>query len=474
MEQLLQDSLHIAPITGLAILSLLVVLINSFIKNSDEIEYWTSLIGLGVIAVISICGFTDKGTAFNNMIAYGGFASFVSLLLSVGGLLVLSLSKSYARRIGAYYGEHYIIILIAIIGMIAFATATDLIVTFVGLELMSICLYILAGFTRKNLRANEASLKYFLLGAFATGFFLYGIALMYGAAGTTNIIEMAANIDTLQGSMLFLIGAGLLVIGFAFKVGAVPFHMWVPDVYEGAPTTVSAFMSTAAKTAAFAAFLFILTVKFNLTNTSINLAIAIIATASMVVGNVVAISQNNVKRMLAYSSIAHAGYMLIGIAAGSEASVTGILFYLTSYTFTNIGAFGIITLFEDDAQTPVTISKFNGMGLKRPLVGILMSIFMFSLIGIPPLSGFFGKYYIFAAAISQGYTWLTIVGVLTSMVSVFYYLRIVVAMYFKDAESEEPIYLSTGATVTLLLSAAAIMIFGFGPNLLLQWLDRLF
>jgi len=474
MEQLLQDTLHIAPLAGLGALSLIVVLINAFVKESEPVEYWASLTGLFAVLGLAFATYNQRGTAFNQMIAYGGFSGFVTILFTVSAIMTLGLSRSYARRIGAGFGEYYVTILFALMGMVAFATATDLVVTFIGLELLSISLYILVGVTRSNHRANEASLKYFLLGAFASGFFLYGIALVYGASGTTNIIQMAAKLPELSAMPLFMIGAGMLLIGFAFKVGAVPFHMWVPDVYEGAPTSITAFMSTGAKAAAFAALLLVMTHHLNLAGTGITDAIAFIATASMITGNVIALAQKNIKRMLAYSSIAHAGYMLIGVAAGTPESISAVLFYLTSYTLTNIGAFGIVTMLEDRLQSPVTIAEFKGIGLKHPFIGILMSLFMFSLIGIPPLSGFFGKYYIFAEAISQGYTWLTIAGVVASMISVYYYLGVVVAMYFNEAEKETPIFNSTGNTITLLVAAAGVLFFGFGPATLLEWMGQLF
>lgn len=474
MQQLLQDTLHIAPLTGLAVLSMIIVLVNAFMKKPGPAEFAISLLGYIVVGILSITTFAETGIAFNGMIAYGGFASFVSLLFSVSAILTLGLSKDYVERIGAGQGEYYTTIVFAVMGMVAFATATDLIVTFVGLELMSLSLYTLAGFTRKNIRGNEAALKYFLLGAFASGFFLYGIALMYGASGTTNIIAMADQFATLQTMPLFLIGLGMLVIGFAFKIGAVPFHMWVPDVYEGSPTSITAFMSTGVKAAGFGAILMVLTATLNISGTSIADVIAVLATASMVVGNLIAISQKNVKRMLAYSSVAHAGYMLIGIAAGSMDSISAVLFYLTSYTLTNVGAFGIITMLEDELQTPVTVQDFNGLGAKRPGISVLMAIFMFSLVGIPPLSGFFGKYYIFVAAIENGYTWLTIIGVITSMISVYYYLRVVMAMYFNEAGEEKPFFTSPTTIATLVVSAAGIFALGFGPQMLLQWLGMLF
>ena len=273
---------------------------------------------------------------------------------------------------------------------------------------------------------------------------------------------------------LFLTGVGLLLVGFAFKVGAVPFHMWVPDVYEGSPTMVSAFMSTGAKASAFTAFLLIFTATFDIAGTQINTVLAILAVASMVIGNVVALSQNNIKRMLAYSSIAHAGYMLIGLTAGGMMSITGVLFYLISYMFTNIGAFGIAAIIENKEQGGTEIDNFRGLYYRHPALAVMMSIFMFSLVGLPPLAGFFGKYYIFVAAIENGYTWLTIIGVITSMISVYYYLRVVVVMFFQTDEEAEKSSLASSSVFALLLSAAGVLLIGVFPSMVLDWMSRLF
>jgi NADH-quinone oxidoreductase subunit N len=339
---------------------------------------------------------------------------------------------------------------------------------------MSVSLYVLAGMTRGRVQANEASLKYFLLGAFATGFFLYGIALIYGTFGTTNLEAIARLIPAHAGEPMFVMGCAMLLVGFAFKVGAVPFHMWVPDVYEGAPSVVTGFMSTAAKASAFSAFMLVFIAKFDVAHGRISLALALLSVASMLLGNLVAISQTSIKRMLAYSSIAHAGYMLIGLAAGTPLAMTGVLYYLLSYLFTTLGAFGIVAIIENEKQENVTIEAFSGLGTKRPLLGALMSLFLFSLVGLPPLSGFFGKYYIFYAAVAQGYTWLTIVGVITSMISIYYYLRVVVVMYFRPDEAGELPRVTTLGTVSLLCSAAGVLVFGFFPRLVTDIADKLF
>lgn len=487
MNQLLTDTLNIAPVTGTATLALLVILINALKKDPLRTEYWVSLVGIAVNIGLAVWSFPLRGTAFSGMMMTGGFASFTAVIFLIAAGLTIILSRASVEKIGVNHGEFFHLILLASVGMMTFASGTDLVVTFIGLELMSLCLYVLAGFTRRERRSNEAALKYFLLGSFASGFFLYGIALVYGMTGTTNILAIAQNLPAYKAETLFLVGSGLLLVGFAFKVGAVPFHMWVPDVYEGAPTVVSAFMSTGAKAAAFSAFLLVFTATFDFTHGSMNTVLAVLAVASMLLGNIVAIAQRNIKRMLAYSSIAHAGYMLIGVTAGGDVSLAGVLFYLIAYVFTNLGAFGIASIIERADQQGTDLEHFRGLFYRRPLLAVLMGVFMFSLIGIPPLAGFFGKYYIFVAAIENGYTWLTIVGVVTSMISVYYYLRVVVLMFFQTADESSatgavagegiagfPITITAEGSIALLISAFGVLLVGLFPSVVLGWMGGLF
>jgi NADH-quinone oxidoreductase subunit N len=332
---------------------------------------------------------------------------------------------------------------------------------------MSICLYVLVGFMRMKDRANESAIKYFLLGAFATGFLLYGIALIYGTSGTTNLVLISKSFPQLVQNPLFLIGCGMLIVAFSFKISAVPFHMWAPDVYEGAPTPITGFMSTGAKAAAFAAFIVVFIRVFDIAGTALSQVLALIAAASMIVGNVTAIAQNNVKRMLAYSSIAHAGYMLSGIAAGNREGEIGILFYLAAYTFMNIGAFAIVSWIEQHDDTKLTFDDYAGLSARRPALAALMAIFMFSLSGIPPFAGFFGKYYVFLAAVKGGMTWLAIVGVLTSLVSVYYYLRLVVLMYFREGDADIDKGVPRSAVIAVGVAAFVVLLLGLYPSLIL-------
>jgi NADH-quinone oxidoreductase subunit N len=374
------------------------------------------------------------------------------------------LSQSYVKKDGLEHGEYYALILFAVAGMMLMAGALDLITFFLGLELMSISFYVLAALARHRAASNEAGLKYFLLGAFATGFLLYGIALIYGASGTTNIPVLTANIGAFAGSAMFLIGTGLLMVGLAFKVAAVPFHMWVPDVYEGAPTTVSGFMSTGGKAAAFSAFLLVFSPTLLGALANVRDILAVIAALSMVVGNLIAISQSNIKRMLAYSSIAHAGYILSGVVAGNQAGSNGVLFYLLSYTLMNVGAFGVLGILESKDGGNLTFDDYTGLSTQRPLLAGLMALFMFSLAGIPPFAGFFGKYYVFAGAVEAGFTWLAIVGVLMSVVSAYYYLRLVVLMYFREQAAVLDGPVPAMGVVALIFSAVALLVFGIYPS----------
>jgi len=312
-------------------------------------------------------------------------------------------------------------------------------------------------------------MKYFLLGSFATGFIVYGIALVYGASGSTKIQNIIENFTTYSSNIIFILGFVILLIGFSFKIAAVPFHMWVPDVYQGSATTVTGLMSTTGKAAAFSVLIILITAILGAN--SLNLFMpyfAAIAVLSMLFGSIVAISQNNLKRMLAYSSIAHAGYMTIGLAAGNNYSIAGIIFYLAAYTFMNLGAFGIISIIEDENDGRTSLESYAGLNSKNPVLAAFMALFMFALAGIPPLAGFFGKYYVFVGAIEAHLTWLAIVGVLASVISVYFYIRLVVYMYFKDPVEQFEINVSPYSLTAVVISGLLVLLFGIAPDLLLN------
>ncbi|MFN0157789.1 MAG: NADH-quinone oxidoreductase subunit N [Bacteroidota bacterium] len=461
------DLFQIGPIAIVSAAALLVLTVEALKDKTEALNCWLSILGLAVAMFVALTSLGTPGTAFAGMVTTGAYANFFAALFCLCGILTVMLSKSYIAREGIEHGEYYSLLLFAIVGMMLMAAAADLIIFFLGLELMSVAFYVLAGFTRKRLASNEAALKYFLLGAFATGFLLYGIALVYGSSGTTNIASIVERIGLLGQSTTMLIGLGLMLVGLIFKVAAVPFHMWVPDVYEGAPTTVTGFMSTGGKAAAFASMLVIFSPALVSSVTPLREILAVVAGLSMVVGNVIAISQSSIKRMLAYSSIAHAGYILVGVVAANHAGSSGILFYLVAYAVMNLGAFGILSILEADGRN-LTFDDYAGLSSRKPLLAGLMAMFMFSLTGIPPFAGFFGKYYVFVGAIEAGYTWLAILGVLMSVVSAYYYLRLVVLMYFKEQNSVmdgTPTGLGMSA---LFISALALLLFGLFPSMILD------
>jgi NADH-quinone oxidoreductase subunit N len=332
---------------------------------------------------------------------------------------------------------------------------------FLGLEVMSIPVYVMAGFSRRRMKSNEAALKYFLLGAFASGIFLYGIAMIYGATGATDLAAVRA---AWKPAPLALAGVGLLLVGFGFKISSVPFHMWTPDAYEGAPTPVTGFMAVGVKAAAFAAFLRVFVVGFDLSADKVNSLLWVFAVATMTVGNLAAIAQHNIKRMLAYSSIAHAGYVLVGMVAGTAAGQGAMLSYLLAYAFMTLGAFAVVILLVRDGEEREEISDFAALGYRRPALGLAMTLFMLSLGGIPPTAGFTGKFYVFRAALEAGYTWLVILAVLNSAASMFYYLRVIGVMYrsepTRDLRATGP---SAACGLALAVSAAATIVLGIFP-----------
>jgi NADH-quinone oxidoreductase subunit N len=470
----LMDFYSSAPLMVATATGLLLILIEASRKGRPLISYYVSLVGLLSAGILAVMNYSSEHTAFFGMIRLGWYSNFLTVVFVSAAVLTILLARQYLQRQAAHRGEYYILVVFSTIGMMLMASANDFIVVFLGVELMSFCLYVLAGFMRLKDKSNESALKYFLLGAFTTGFLLYGIALIYGSAGTTNLTLIRGMMSEMTAKWPFMVGVGLVMTAFAFKIAAVPFHMWAPDVYEGAPTSVTAFMSTGAKGAAFATFVLVFFQTFQFNGSKVNDLIALIAAASMIVGNVIAIAQSNMKRMLAYSSIAHAGYMLSGIAAGNVDGQTGILFYVSAYTLMNVGAFGIVGLMEKEDDKNLSLEDYAGLSRQRPFLAALMAIFMFSLAGIPPFAGFFGKYYVFLSAVKADMTWLAIVGVLTSLVSVYYYLRIVVLMYFRDGRGDVPAQPAASSLVAVISSAFLLLQFGVFPSIVVNVIQGLF
>jgi NADH-quinone oxidoreductase subunit N len=355
--------------------------------------------------------------------------------------------------------------------MMLMAHANNFMILFVGLEIMSICFYVLSGLMRGQIASNEAALKYFLMGAFASGFFLYGIALVYGAIGTMSYVQIVVGASKVASPHLFWAGIGLLVIGLSFKVAAFPFHQWAPDVYQGAPTVVTGFMSTAGKAAAFSGFVGFMQPTIASGASGIGLVrtlVGMLAVGSMFAGNITAIAQTNIKRMLAYSSIAHAGYLLVGIAAGNSTGWLGILYYLVAYLFMQLGAFAVVGVLERENGGHLTLEEYKGLGRRRPGLATVLAIFMFSLTGIPPFAGFFGKYYLFTAAIRADMTWLAICGVVASVISAWFYLGLIVNMFFREAEGEQTAGYTPGvlSKTAIALTIIGTLVVGFLP----QWI----
>jgi NADH-quinone oxidoreductase subunit N len=432
-----------------------------------------SLVGLGLAALeVAVLLTGRQESAFNESIVLDNFALFFTLIFLLAAALTILSSIHYVRQTRIHEGEFYALILFATVGMIVMAAANDLMVFFLGLETMSIAVYVLTGMWRSSARAGEAAMKYFLMGAFATGFLLYGIALIYGATGSTNLNQIAAYLlEEPSEWPLYLIGGGfLLLIGFAFKVGAVPFHFWVPDVYDGAPTPVTGFMSVAVKAAAFAAWARILMYRLSPLDSDWVFPLWIIAIGTMTLGNLLALTQSSVKRMLAYSSIAHAGYLLIPIVVGVEWGGLPLLFYLLTYSFMTLGAFAVLTSLSEGDEPRENYRDFAGLGFKRPFLAFAMSLFMLSLAGFPPLAGFTGKFYLFRSAVLAGHLNLAIIGVLNSLLSVIYYLRVIVAMYMEEGGADGKSFRQSPYVYgAIIIAVTGTLYIGILPSIALDW-----
>ncbi len=461
----------IMPETVLSVVAMALLLINVLVKGEEK-AYLGYLSLAGLVGALFSIPWGAKISGFSDMVLQDNFSAFFTVIFILCAGLTILISDGYFKKEGCNHGELYPLILFATVGMMFMAKATDLMTVFLGLEVLSVALYILAGFNRANTKSNEAGLKYFLLGAFSTGFLLYGMALIYGATGSTKIVKiaaMAAQSSAVMNNPMFLAGMLLMATGFSFKIAAAPFHMWTPDVYEGAPTPITAFMSAGPKAAGFAAFVRVFVIAFPTLMPQWSELLWILAVLTMTTGNIIALSQDNIKRMLAYSSIAHAGYALVGFTAHNASGVSGIMFYLLTYTFMNIGAFAIIILVGKKGEPNNNVQDYAGFGVKHPVLALCMSIFLFSLAGIPPTAGFIGKFYLFAGAVQEGYIWLAIIGVLNSAASVYYYLRVMVFMYMKSPEEEfDWVKLSPAIMLCILIAVAGVLIPGIIPNSVLN------
>jgi len=435
-----------------------------------------SLVSLIAALFGSVAAYAQAGPAFGGMLMVDGFATFFRILVIVVGILTVLPSYRFLRRQDAETSEYHALLLYSIAGQCLMAAANELILIFIGIEISSIASYILAGYLRDDKRANEAALKYFLLGSFATAFFLYGVALIYGATGTVNLTMVRGAMSGANAPSPVFVGvaAALMFVGLGFKVSAWPFQVWAPDVYQGAPTPVAAFLSAGPKAAAFAVFLRIFLTAFEPIGNGWEPLAWLSALLSMTIGNFAALLQSNVKRLLAYSSIAHAGYVLVALTARSGDGTAAAMFYLAAYAFMNIGAFAVVSHLSGKNERYQNVEDFAGLGQKQPVTAAMLSIFLLSLIGVPLTGGFFGKFYIFKAALESHLVWLTVLGLLNTAVAAYYYLRILVMMYMHEpgeaAANAEP--LTLGLSAALILPAIGTFVLGIFPGWVLDFAGK--
>lgn len=453
------------------VVGLSVLLFDLFVdKKNKAILGWYSLVGIVIAAVATYKLMGVEGSFFAGTILLDPFSTFFKFVFYIACSLGILLSINYLKIENIHRGEYYALMLFATSGMMLMASAGDLITIYLGLELMALSVYILAGFMRRDNRSNEAAIKYLLLGAFSSGIMLYGMSLLYGLSGTTSlpgILQYLRNAD-LANPVLFL-AMVMLTVSFGFKVAAVPFHMWVPDVYEGAPTSVTAFMSAGPKVAGFAVLLRVFAYTLQPLQAHTTVIIAGLAVLTMGVGNIMALSQTNIKRMLAYSSIAHAGYALVGLAAGGRDGVASVMLYTCIYAFMNMGAFGIVIMLRKAGERGEEITDFAGLGKTNKIAAFFMLVFMFSLAGIPPTAGFMGKFYIFQAAVQADLVWLAVAGVLFSAVSAYFYLRVIMVMYMSEPTGEFNLSTAPSLALALLVSVSAVLYVGVLPSRLLDF-----
>ena len=479
MENLVQEAIQnvnlqaIMPSLVLSAFGMILLLISVFSPRGKTAHVaWLSIVALVITGMITLTGWNNPQAGFAGSVLLDNFATFFSMICIIAAGLTILMSDDYLKREEFPVGEYYPLILFTTAGAMWMVSGTDLMTIFLGLEVLSVSLYILAGFFRDKLASNEAGLKYFFLGAFSTGFLLYGVALLYGVTGTTKLQGIAAYVNAnpdAATNMMFIAGGLLLLVGFLFKIAAAPFHMWTPDVYQGAPTPITGFMSAGPKAAAFAAFIRIAIIGLDGMESELTSLFWLLAVLTMTFGNFIALSQKDIKRMLAYSSISHAGYALVGLVAWNTIGLSAIMFYMLVYTFMNVGAFAVLVLLGKKGEENLTLDGIAGLGYKKPFLGIALCIFLFSLMGLPPTAGFTGKFYIFAGAIKAGYVWLAVLGVLNSAVSLYYYLRIMVQMYFKDPQEDFAwVKLNMPTVVSIIISLAGVLYLGIVPGTLMQ------
>ena len=467
------EMLRFAPEIILTLVGVLVMIIEAMTGDKDKTSLgYLSILGLVAAMVAACAANAEPGYAFQKMLVVDGFATFFRIIVIGVGILTILLSTNYLSEAKLNSGDYYALVLFSIAGQSLMASANELIMIFIGIEISSIASYILAGYIRDDRRNNESALKYFLMGSFATAFLLYGVAWIYGLTGSTNLNDIHAAIGRGSAPMLMIgVSAALMLVGLAFKVSVAPFHIWAPDVYQGAPAPVSAFMSVGPKAAAFAVMLRVFLTSFDSMADHWQPVLWIMALATMVIGNFAALKQSNIKRMLAYSSIAHAGYVMVAVTSHSPIGTAAAMFYLASYSLMNIGAFAVVTWMVRDGEKFVDVDDFSGLAKRQPFVATILTIFLLSLIGVPLTGGFFGKFYVFKAAIDGNLIWLAVLGLLNSAVAAYYYLRVLVVMYFREpgASTDNLPPVTGGLRLAMLATAVGTIVMGVFPGLVLSF-----
>ncbi len=465
------DYIRILPELVLSIFGIVIMLVDPLIPEQGSKKPLGLIAIIGTLAGLAATAYQTNyyGSAFYNTISVDTFSVFFHVVVLLIALVVILTSFEYLEVQRIRSGEYYGLILFGTVGMMLMSSAVELVLVFIALEISSISTYILAGMRRRAAESAEASLKYFLLGSFATAFFLYGVALVFGATGTTNVYGIARYLQG-QPSTLAYLAVGLMFVGLGFKVAAAPFHIWTPDVYEGAPAPVVALMSTGPKAAAFAVLLRVL---FATTAPGWFWIVWVSAILSMTLGNIGALVQQNVKRLLAYSSIAHAGYILVAFAAAKQLGISAVIFYTASYAAMNVGAFAVVSHFASSGEKYVTLDDYSGLGRRSPLLAAILTIFLLSLIGIPATGGFFAKFYVFSAALKSNLVGLTIIGVINSAIAAYYYLRVIVYMYMRDERVEAPVArIPVSLGLGLAISLIATIYLGVLPSRVLEYTLR--
>lgn len=470
------EFLRISPEILLTVAGTLMMTLESMFSRKRTLGVIAFFALLGAIG-LSVAAHGDPGAAFHGMIMVDGFTTFFRILVFATGMLTILMSADYLEKAKAESAEFYALIVFSIVGQSLMVSSNELIMIFIGLETSSIASYVMAGYLRADRRNSEAALKYFLLGSFATAFLLYGIAWTYGITGATNLSEIRRVLlsgQTADSALLLLAATAMMFVGFAFKVSAAPFQMWAPDVYQGAPAPVSAFLSAGPKAAAFAMFFRVALTAFEPVKASWEPLLWASALATMVIGNFAALRQTNIKRLLAYSSIAHAGYVMVALTAASETGTAAAMFYLAAYAAMNLGAFAIVTHVARRGERYVEVNDMAGLSVRQPLTAALLTVFLLSLIGVPLTGGFFGKFYIFKAALDANLVWLTVLGLLNSAVAAYYYLRVVVVMYMQPPVDEEMALEapSAGIAATMWVAAVATVLLGVIPGFVLDFAGR--